>query len=90
MDFPPHIDTLSMGLPILSFKGSKVELRSYDIFLSLKVVLILANNADLHFIWVFTVCQSTHLGVPSIQRDKLENPNLAVLFIKLLKKQLFV
>ena len=25
----------------------------------------------LHFIWVFTVCQSTHLGVSRIQRVKL-------------------
>ena len=24
-----------------------------------------------HYIWVFTVCQSTHLGVTSIQRVKL-------------------
>ena len=47
----------------------------YGVFLSLKVVLILANSADLikcsimlHFIWVFTVCQSTHLVVPSLQR----------------------
>ena len=36
------------------------------VFLSLTVVLILADCADpdeMHFIWVFTVCQSTSLGV---------------------------
>ena len=32
MDFPKHIDTINMGLPILYFKGSQVD---YDIFLSL-------------------------------------------------------
>ena len=26
MDFPIHIDTISMGLPILYLKGSKVEI----------------------------------------------------------------
>ena len=35
-------------------------------FLSLKVVLILANGAGpddmLHFIWIFTFCRSTRLG----------------------------
>ena len=44
----------------------------------MKVVLILANSADpdecsvmLHFIWVFTICQSAHLGVSSLQRVKV-------------------
>ena len=44
MDFPIHNDTkvaISMGLPILYLKGSQV-----DVFLPLKVVLILANSAD--------------------------------------------
>ena len=35
-------------------------------------IFIIANSEDLdemwHFIWVFTVCQSTHLGVSSLQR----------------------
>ena len=77
MDFPIHIDTISMGLPIVYLKGSQVDcskLHLYDVqvFLSLKVVLILANSADpdemLHL--VFTVYQSTCLGVSSIQRVK--------------------
>ena len=33
-----HIDTISMGLTILNFKGSKVEV-NYDVFLSLKFFL---------------------------------------------------
>ena len=35
-----------MGLPIVYIKGSQVEFSKYDIFLSLTVVLILANNED--------------------------------------------
>ena len=46
----------------------------YKLFLSLKIVLVLANSTDpgemWHFICVFTACQSTHLGVTSIQRVK--------------------
>ena len=32
-----------------------------------KVQTLLKCSIKLHFIWVFTVCQSTHLGVSSIQ-----------------------
>ena len=35
-----------MGLPFLYFKGSQVEFLNYDVFLSLKVALILANSAN--------------------------------------------
>ena len=42
MDFPIHIDTISMELPILYFYGSQVEVYK----LPLKVVLILANCTD--------------------------------------------
>ena len=52
------------------FKGFQVEFLT-DMFLSLKMVLNLANSVDLdevpHFILVFTVCQCTHLGVGLIQ-----------------------
>ena len=44
MDFPIHIDTISIGLPILYFKSSQVKFLNYDFFLSLKVVSILANS----------------------------------------------
>ena len=47
MYFPIHIDTRGMGMSIVHFKWSWVEFfLNYDVFLSLKVVLILANNAD--------------------------------------------
>ena len=35
MEFPIHIDTVSMGLPILYFKGSQVDFLNYDVCLSL-------------------------------------------------------
>ena len=44
-----------MGLPILYFKGSQVEVIYYDVFLSLKVALISVNSADLDEIF--------HLGL---------------------------
>ena len=40
MDFPIHIDAISIKLPIVYFKGSQV------VFLCLKVILILAKSAD--------------------------------------------
>ena len=56
------IHTISVRPPIVYFYGSHVEFSKIIIvFLSLTVVLILANSA------VFNVCQSTHLGVSSIQ-----------------------
>ena len=45
MDFPIHINTINMGLLIMYFKGLQVEF-SYDVFLSLNIVLNLANSAD--------------------------------------------
>ena len=44
---------------------------NYDVFLSLKVVLILANSESSIIIWVFTVCQRKRLGVSSIQWGKM-------------------
>ena len=41
MDFPTHIDTISIRLPILYFKGSQIEFSKF-----LKVVLILVKSAD--------------------------------------------
>ena len=46
MDFPIHIDTIIMGLPIVYFKGSQIKFSELWSFLSLKIVLILANSAD--------------------------------------------
>ena len=46
MDLSIHINTKSMGVLIMYFKGSQVEFLNYCVFLSLKVVLILANSVD--------------------------------------------
>ena len=46
VDFPIHIDKINMGLPIVFFKGSQVKFSKCDVFLSVRVVLILANSAD--------------------------------------------
>ena len=60
----------------MHFKGSLVEFTILQcvVFLSLEDIYILMNSADpmkchilWHFIWAFTVCQSTPLGIPSIQ-----------------------
>ena len=62
-----YIDTISIG--------HCKNFLNFDVFLSLKVVLILANSVDPDgmqhyavFIWAFTVYQSTYLGVSTIQR----------------------
>ena len=46
MDYPIHIDTISMGLFILCFKGHRSTFLNYDAFMSLKFIFILANCAD--------------------------------------------
>ena len=46
MGFLIYIDTISMGLPIVYFKGTRVNFLNYVVFLSLNIVLILANSAD--------------------------------------------
>ena len=58
MDFPIHIDTIIMGLPIVYSK-------TYDVFLSLKVVLIWvksANPDEMHHNAAF------HLGLLSLPK----------------------
>ena len=42
MDFPMHIDTISMGPPIMFGR----KFLNNDVFMFLKVVLILENSAD--------------------------------------------
>ena len=47
VNFPIHIDTISMGQSIVQLKGSKVEFsKLWYFFLFLNAVLILANIAD--------------------------------------------
>ena len=42
----------------------------YVAFVSLKIAFVLANCVGpmQHFIWVFTVCQSTHLAAQTLNR----------------------
>ena len=74
MDFPIYIDTISMGLPIVYLKGTQVDFLTYDVFLSLKIGLIIANSADPDEMQHYAAfhlglhCQGTRLGVSSIQR----------------------
>ena len=46
MDYPIHIDTISMELSILCCRGLPVKIYKNDVFLSLKNVLIITNSAD--------------------------------------------
>ena len=64
-----------IGSYIIYFKGSQAEFPNFGAFLSLKIVLTLANSVDLDgmaysvaIILVFTVYQSTHLRVIRIKR----------------------
>ena len=66
MESPIHIDTIGMGLPIVYFKGSQVEVFKLCISVPegcFKQTVQMKCCIKLHFIWVFTVCQSTQ-GFP--------------------------
>ena len=75
MDFPIRINLMKMGLSIIYLRGQCSELHNYDLFKSMKFVLnsqkvlaLVKCSIMLHFIWVFTVCKSTRLGLSRIQR----------------------
>ena len=73
MDFPIHIDTISRGLSIVYFKASQVDLsKSGCISVPERCFNLSKQCILLQVIWVYTVCQSTHLGVSSIQRVKIK------------------
>ena len=64
MEFSIKFDTIksvTLGSLVIIFK------KCYN---SLQIDFVLANSADpdeMHLIWVFTVCQSNHLGVSGLQ-----------------------
>ena len=64
-----HIDTISMILSILYFKGSQIEISKKNVFLSLKIVFKLANSADPDEMPHYAAfhlgfhCKSIHSGV---------------------------
>ena len=59
-------------------RGQRLYFKKNVLFLSLKIVFVLANSVDpdemlhimQHFTWVFTVCQSTGLRISGPQRVK--------------------
>ena len=62
------IDKLRLSIVYQYNKGSQVKFSRFRCFISLKIIFTLTNSADrdkmqqfVAFIWVFTVCQSTHL-----------------------------
>ena len=96
MDFPIHIDTTSMGVPIVYFKGSQAKYYlNFDVFLSLKVFLILANRIDPDEMQHYA---AFHLGlhclpkylfrVSSIQRVKRILKGTATLMISMSERAL--
>ena len=46
MDYLTHIDTIRMELSILYFRGLTVKILRNDVFMHLKIALIVANSAD--------------------------------------------
>ena len=75
--------------------GQKLKLPGTTVFLSLKIILVLANSVDpdeimQHFIWVFTVCQSMHLGVNSIQRVKFKHTSELEVLLKVYDRLMYV
>ena len=65
MDFPITFDTFKSGWAIVYIEGSQHNFPNNSIFLSLKIVFVLANSADpdemphyVAFHLVFAVCQS--------------------------------
>ena len=71
MDFPIHIVTIS-----ISFKAYRSKCLNYDVFLSLKIVFILANSVDPDEMLPYGSfhlglhCQSTCLTVSRMKRVK--------------------
>ena len=63
-----QFDTINLGCRVVIFKN--IYFLSEDHFY-LKSVDPDEMPHMWHFIWVFTVCKSTHLGVSNIQRVKL-------------------
>ena len=71
MEFSIKFDTAQSGWSIVYFEGLQLKFPKIQ-----NIDVVLANNADpdeimRHFSWVFTVCQSIHLGVSGSQRVKM-------------------
>ena len=59
-------DTVKLGWSIVYIEESQVLISKKSYFFPLKIQLVLENRVHPdempHFIWVYTVCQSTRLG----------------------------
>ena len=76
MDSSFWFDAINLGWSIVYIEGAQVIIKKkYIVFLSLKIVFVLANSVDpdemQHLIWLFTVLSKYDLGVTSIRRVKL-------------------
>ena len=75
-----------MGLPIVCFKGPQVDVSNYDVFLSLKFVLILANCADPDEMQHYA---AFHLGLHCLQNYPFRKRKLTTIFNKHIHIQSF-
>ena len=77
MEFPIKFDTVESEWSIIYFEGSQVIIFENIVFFSLKIDLkskqtvqtLMKCRIMRHFIRVFTVCQSTLLGVFGIRKN---------------------
>ena len=82
MDFPMYVERIRMNWPILYFKGSQVKISKLWCIAATKICFYLWQTVKTlmkcrnmrHFIWVFTVCQSTCFLVSVIKIVKNDNP----------------
>ena len=71
-----HIDTRSVGLPIMYDRDLRLYFLNYDVFLSLKIVLNLANSAEPDEMQHYA---AFHLGLHCLQKYSFRGfPNTKV------------
>ena len=46
MEYPKHIDTISLGSPFCVLRGHRLKFLNYDEFMLLKIFFIQASSAD--------------------------------------------
>ena len=86
MEFSIKLHAIKSGWSIVPIEGSQVIIsKKKNVFHFLKIIIVLPNRADMmkcrmmrHFIWVFTVCKRTGLGLRQ-----------AIICIHFIKSELF-
>ena len=71
MNFPILIDTISMGYPFYILGGLRLKFQNFNVFLSLKIVFILANSADP--LMKCPIMPHHHLGLNCQQVPRMKN-----------------